>query len=129
MYANDKDFRGIFEKSSQHGHGLFHLEGGFLFKRLWLYIVKSGFRVLLIQELYGGALVSHFGIEKTCSMIKEHYYAPKISGDVEHLVKPCSTCQFAKSHVLHQGLCSPLPIRLAPWEDVSLDLITSLSRT
>jgi len=32
LYANDEDFIGIFEKCSQHAHGLFHLEGGLLFK-------------------------------------------------------------------------------------------------
>jgi len=41
----------------------------------------------------------------------------------------CSTCQLARSHVLPQGLHSPLLVPFAPWEDVSLDFITSLPRT
>ena len=35
---------------------------------------KCGFRELLIQELYDGALARYFGIEKICSMLKDHYY-------------------------------------------------------
>jgi len=74
MYPTDEDFKEIHEKCSKHGHGLFHLEEGFLFKGSWLCIPKCGFRELLIQELPGGALASHFGVEKTYAMLKEHYY-------------------------------------------------------
>ena len=35
----------------------------------------------------------------------------------------------AKSHVLPQGLYSPLPMPQALWEDVSLDFITGFQRT
>jgi len=91
--------------------------------------MQCGFRELLVQELHGGALAGHFGVEKTCSMLKEHYYWPRMSKDVDHLVKRCSTCQMAKSRVLPHGLYSPLPVPLALWEDVSLDFITGLPRT
>jgi len=63
------------------------LENSFLFKGNWLCIPKCGFRELLIQELHGGALAGHFGVEKTCSMLKEHYFWPKMSRDVEHSSK------------------------------------------
>ena len=62
-------------------------------------------------------------------MLKQHYYWPRMSDDVEHFVKRWSTCQLAKSHVFFQGFCSPLPVPQAPWEDVSLDLMASLPRT
>jgi len=62
-------------------------------------------------------------------MLKEHYYWPKMSKDVEHFVKRCSSCQVAKSHVLLHSLYSPLLVPLSPWEDVSLDFITGLPRT
>ena len=53
----------------------------------------------------------------------------KMSRDVEHLVRRCTVCQLAKSHVLAHGLYSPLPVPMAPWEDISLDFITGLPRT
>ena len=129
LYAQDEDLKEIFSKSSSHPHGPFHVHEGFLFKGVRLCIPKCGFRELLIQELHGGALAGHFGVEKTCSMLKEHYYWPKMSKDVEHFVKRCSVCQVAKSRVLPHGLYSPLPVPLSPWEDVSLDFITGLPRT
>ena len=97
LYANDGDFKEIYEKSTKHAHSLFHLDGGFLFKGSWLCIPKCGFWELIIQELYSGALAGHFGVEKTISMLKEHYYWPKMSRDVEHVVSRCKVCQLAKS--------------------------------
>jgi len=129
MYATDEDFKDIYEKSTKHAHGLFHLQSGFLFKRPRFCIPRCAFRELIIQELHGVALDDHFGIDKTTSMFKEHYYWPKMLRDVEHLVRRCAVCQLAKSHVLPHGLYSPLPVPLAPWEDVSLDFIMGLPRT
>ena len=74
MYANDEDLKEIFVRSSSQPHGPFHVQEGFLFKGTQLCIPKCGFREPLIQELHGGALAGHFGVEKTCSMLKEHYY-------------------------------------------------------
>ena len=99
MYAQDEDFKAILESYSSHAYESFHLENGFLFKGNRLCIPKCGFRELLIQELLGGALASYFGIEKTCSMLNEHYFWPKMSRDVGHFIKRCSTCQLAKDHV------------------------------
>jgi len=45
------------------------------------------------------------------------------------LLRRCTVCQLAKSHVLPHGLYSPLPVPSAPWEDVSLDFITGLPST
>jgi len=129
LYARDEDFKELYAKGTQHAHGLFHIQDGLLFKGARLCIPKCGFRELIFQELHGGALVGHFGVEKTTSMPKEHYYWPKMSRDVEHSVKRCAVSQLAKSHVLPHGLYSPPPVPMAPWEDVFLDFITRLPRT
>jgi len=129
MYAQDEDFKVILESFSSHAHGSFHLENGFPFKGNWLCFPKCGFRELLIQELHEGALAGHSGAEKTCSMLKEDYFWPKMSRDVEHFIKRCPTCQLAKNHIRPQGLYTPLPVPQGPWEDVSLDFITGLPRT
>jgi len=70
LYPNDEDFKDILEKCSKHPHGMFHMEDGFLFKGSRFCIPKCGFRELLIEKLHGGALADHFGIEKTCAMLK-----------------------------------------------------------
>ena len=98
MYASDDDFKDHFVECAFHPHGLYHIQEGFIFKGSRLCIPKCGFRELLIKELHGGALSGHFGVEKTCSMLKEHYYWPKMSKDVEHFIRRCSICHMAKSH-------------------------------
>ena len=49
--------------------------------------------------------------------------------DAQDLLKRCATCQVAKSHLLPQGLSTPLPILTQPWVDVSMDFILGLPRT
>jgi len=109
LYPKDEDFKETYALCLKHPHGLYHIDHGFLFKGDRLCILKGSLRELLIHEVHGGALAGHFGIEKTCVMLKEHYFWPKMARDVEHLIRRCSTCQLAKSHTLPQGLYSPLP--------------------
>jgi len=56
MYANDEDFKKIFEKCSNHAYELFHVDEGFLFKGPQLCVLNSEFNELLIQELHEEAL-------------------------------------------------------------------------
>jgi len=95
MYAQDEDLKAIVESCSSYAHGSFHLENGFLFEGNRLCAPKCCFEELLIRELHRRALADHFGIEKTCPMLKEHYFWPKISRDVEHFTKK----------VLHLPIC------------------------
>ena len=65
MYVGDEDFEDIYTKCANHAHNLFHVQEGLLFKGTHLSIPKCRFRELIIQELHGGALAGHFGVEKT----------------------------------------------------------------
>ena len=49
--------------------------------------------------------------------------------DVQDLLKQCATGQVAKSHLLLQGLYTPLPVPTQPWVDVTMDFILGLPRT
>ena len=44
------------------------------------------------------------------------------------VISACSICHKAKSQ-FHQGLCTPMPVPLRPWDDVSMDFIMALPRT
>src|SRR4029079_8283196 len=89
---------------------------------------NSPLRKLLVKEVHGGSLAGHFGINKTIDMLKEHFYWPKMGGDVHEIISKCSICHMAKSQ-FHQGLYTPLPVPTGPWEDVSMDFIVALPRT
>ena len=49
--------------------------------------------------------------------------------DVEHFIKRGLICQMAKSHVLPYDLNSPVPVPMAPWENICFDFIMGLPRT
>ncbi|GKE01959.1 transposon ty3-I gag-pol polyprotein [Tanacetum coccineum] len=52
-----------------------------------------------------------------------------MSRDVEHYIRRCLQCHKAKGQSSPHGLYLPLPVPVAPWEDVSLDFITEIPRT
>ena len=62
-------------------------------------------------------------------MLQEHYYWPRMSKNVQDILRRCGTCQVAKSHSLAQGLYTPLPIPTTPWVDVSMDFVLGLPKT
>ncbi|XP_056695519.1 uncharacterized protein [Spinacia oleracea] len=101
---------------------------GFLFKGNRLCIPKHSIRELLVREAHSGGLAGHFGIAKTLEILREHFFWPKMLGDVTNIVNKCVTCHMAKSS-FKPGLYSLLPVPVRPWEDVSMDFIVALPRT
>ena len=71
----------------------------------------------------------HFEVVKTLAVSHEHFYWPPMKRDVERLCGKCVTCRQAKSKVQPYGLYTPLPIRSAPWTDVSMDFLLGLPRS
>lgn len=76
-----------------------------------------------------GGLAGHLALEKTVQILRTHFFWPKLHRDVEHFIKRCLPCHRAKIRSSPHGLYMPLPVPVAPWEDVSLDFITGLPRT
>lgn len=93
------------------------------FSRVQLGVPKCSLKEVIIQEAHGGGLVRHLGRDKTLFMVQENFYWPKL------LVKRCVACRKAKMHGSNAGLYAPLPIPIAPWEDVRMDFIMGLPRT
>ena len=78
---------------------------------------KCRTRELLIQEVHVGSLASVYGETKTLTILKEHYFWHGTHKDVQDLLKRCATCQVAKSHLLQQGLYTPLLVPTQAWVD------------
>ena len=70
--------------------------------------------------------MGHFGVKKTEDVLVAHFFWPRMRRDVERYVSRCTTCNKAKSR---HGLCMPLPVPSAPWEDISMDFVLELPRT
>jgi len=52
-----------------------------------------------------------------------------MSKGIQDVLRRCAACQVAKSHLLPQGLYTPLPALILPWVDVNTDFILGLSKT
>ena len=61
LYAEDEDFGELFAKRSKHPKGDFFVQEGFLFKGTRLCVPRCSTRELLIREVHGGSLASHYG--------------------------------------------------------------------
>jgi len=96
LYHKDKDFKEVVENPSNFCS--FTLQDGFLFKENKLCIPKSPLRDLIVKKVHGGALTSHFSINKTLQILKDHFYWPNIGGDVHKVIPRCNICHIAKSH-------------------------------
>jgi len=129
LYDIDEDFKELYLACQKHPKEDFLLQDGYIFKGTRLCIPRSGLHGSLIQEVHGGSLAGHFGENKTLIMLREHYYWPGMEKAVQDVIQRCATCQMEKSHLLQQGLYTPLPAPSQPWVDVSMDFILGLPRT
>ena len=67
----------------------FYLFDGFLFRANKVCIPRCSLRLLLIEESRKGALMGHFGRDKTYEMLRTYFYWPLMLRDVENYVKKC----------------------------------------
>ena len=62
-------------------------------------------------------------------MLSTHYFWPRMTRDVDRLVRRGPTCLKAKSTSNSHGLYMPFPIPHRPWSDISMDFVLGLPRT
>ena len=94
-YKGDPDIQKFSQGESKSG--LCTVQDGYLFKGNKLCIPRRPWRDLLLNEAHGGALAGHFGLNKTIDILKEHFYWPKMGGDVHKVISSCPICHKAKS--------------------------------
>ena len=132
MYKTDPYFSTIVDQceSPVHGPGFsFFLQDGYLFKGRQLCIQEGSLRENITAELHGGGLGGHFGRDKTIALVEEKSFWPKLRRDVRRYVSRCRVCQLSKGQTQNTGLYTPLPVPVAPWTDISMDLVQGLPRT
>jgi len=92
LYQEDEDFKHYLYEQEGHKHSPYTLQEGFLFKGNKLSIPRGPIQRLLVEEVHGGGLAGHFRINKTINMLKEHFYWPRMGGDVHEVISKCSLC-------------------------------------
>ena len=107
---------------------------------LW-YHVKDGSKRLclpadkwlrrqIIEEHHDAIIFGHGGIDKTAESVKRNYYWPGMDSTIADFIRTCDACQRNKPRNRRPaGLLQPIPLPEKRWEQVTMDLITSLPRT
>ncbi|XP_076938140.1 uncharacterized protein LOC143606166 [Bidens hawaiensis] len=129
LYQDDPDFGDVWKKTKDGPYKCFFRKNGLLFQVDRLCVPLSSFREAIALECHQGALAGHFGRDKTIALIRDRFYWPKISKEVSKILSRCRICHIAKTRHTNQGLYTPLPTPVRPWEDVSLDFVLGLPLT
>ena len=85
-YESDSDFSQVFLDCKGGATGSYTIQDGYLFKGNRLCVPKCSFKELLVREAHGGGLAGHFGINKTLEVLQEHFFWPKMIGDVHAII-------------------------------------------
>ncbi|KAJ0800640.1 putative nucleotidyltransferase, Ribonuclease H [Helianthus annuus] len=129
LYQDDPDFKLIWEKCANMPFKEFVRRDGLLFKGNRLCVPLSSLREAIILECHQGALAGHFGRDKTVALVTERFFWPKLVHDVMKVLARCRVCHLGKTQHTNQGLYTPLPTPLGPWEDISIDFVLGLPLT
>jgi hypothetical protein len=85
---------------------------------------------LILHDAHNAPIAGHLGFDRTYELVQRNYYWPRQAQTIKAYVQSCDSCQCNKSSIQHpQGLLQPLDSPAKQWEQVSLDLITSLPQT
>ena len=74
-------------------------------------VLPKDFRNVIL-ELAHGKYSGHFGINKTCERVLEHFYWPGLRSSVVKFVKSCHICQLGgkPNQVIPKAPLKPIPV-------------------
>lgn len=129
LYPDDPNFKEVWRQCQIQPVNDFSMHDAYLFKGSRLCVPICSLRDANILESHGGGLAGHFGRDKTIALLQERFYWPKLARDVSRIVNRCRICHISKTRGSNVGLYTPLPVPVAPWEDVSMEFVLGLPRT
>jgi transposase InsO family protein len=82
----------------------------------------NNLRTRLIKEAHAQVSTAHPGKTKTRKLIRDRYYWPGMTTDIDQYVRNCNDCRRATiPRDKTPGLLKPLPIPEQPWQHISMD--------
>jgi hypothetical protein len=132
-YENDVVYKLVLAKlTSGDTNGNHLLQNGIIYNKKNQVCVPNNNEIkqLIYTEHHDTMLAGHGGIEKTFESIARTFYWSGMHEEIKQYVSSCLPCQQNKSRNSNKlGLLQPLPIPNQKWEQVSMDLITQLTKT
>ncbi|KAL0168998.1 hypothetical protein M9458_037220, partial [Cirrhinus mrigala] len=89
--------------------------------------IPTSLRPALLDSVHTSPGSGHPGSYQTLTLLKNHYWWPKMAQDVARYVKGCSVCTITLTPCrLPKGKLVPLPIPRRPWSHLGIDFATDL---
>jgi hypothetical protein len=135
MYCDDPDFKEAYEACANpmlrdiSEWTEYLIQDGLLFKGFQLCIPNFSTRENLLKEKHSGALVGHFGHDKTFSQLNSFYYWLGMREEVKKFVRKCKICQYAKGNKKKHWIVSTISYSSRPWDVICMDFMLGLPRT
>ena len=93
-------------------------------------VIPPSMQRAVFEEHHVTNVAGHLGRDKTIAAISSSCWWPTLSADVSEWCRTCIECQKNKaSNRAPAGLLRPLPLPSAPWESISMDIMTDLPVT
>ena len=134
-YKEDKPLKVIYE-SLLNGeyHARYRLYKSLIVTRedkFRVYIPDNAkLRMKLFTEAHNTPLAGHPGFHKMYSYIRRYFVGPHIREDILDFVRSCPECQTTKPrHNKPYGVIMPIEPPQEPWNDISMNLITGLTKS
>ena len=85
-------------------------------------VVPKEFQRKLVEEIHGGVLGGHFGLNRTLDAVRRHYWWHGMKDDIEEIIKGCPECN-ARNPVggEKRRLLHPEERVGRPWQRVGID--------
>jgi len=83
-------------------------------------------KLAIIRENYNPPAPGHPGRSETRQLITRRYHWPNMRKEIARYVANCHICQRSRTtHHAPFGMLRPLSIPYRPWQDISMDFVTS----
>ena len=84
----------------------------------------------ILASEHDSKVAGHFGQDKTIELVWQNFWWPGMDSDIEKYIQACPDCQRDKSRRHKRyGLLFPLALPFTPWQWITMDFITNLSRS
>ena len=106
-------------------------EIGLLWSKGRLYILEGGdIRSDILMKFHQTTYSGHPGYQKMISIVKRHFFSPKLKSDIAMIIVKCQECELFKAEHQHPSrLLQSLPIPEWKWKFISMYFITGLLKS
>lgn len=130
-YETDDEIQKTIRMIREGSNGPFQLKDRLLYRGSALVVPNDeALKKMILHEAHNSPTAGHFGARRTYAQVQLRFWWPHMRDELEDYIRQCPECQ--KNKASTQGPLGPLhslPSPGKPWESISMDFITGLTKT